>query len=463
MENVHIRNYKGKRIHFIGIGGISMSGLAEILIVQGYHISGSDLLNSAITGKLSHRGATIHLGHHPEQVHGADLIVHTAAVKEDNPEMMEARRLSLPIMDRATLVGQIMEIYPFAIGVSGTHGKTTTTSMLSIIMDQAKLDPTILVGGELDAIGGNVRTGNSQYFITEACEYVESFLKFHPYMALILNIDSDHLDYFRDIDHIYEAFMKYARLVLPQGYLIGCGDDPLVRRLVQDIHCHTVLFGIDTEAEWKASNLEYDELGCATYRAVYHEQDMGWFTLKVPGRHNVYNALAATASAWALGISEDIIKKALLAYTGAHRRFELKGTTHNGVKVLDDYAHHPTEVKATLQAASNLSHEKIWCIFQPHTYTRTKKLFLEFTEAFEGVDTLILADIYAAREKDEGDIHSKDLVRAIASKGQECIYLPSFEAITTYLREQTKTGDIVLTMGAGNIYEVGEQLLFTQV
>lgn len=459
MEKKHIQQFQGERVHFIGIGGISMSGLAEILLSRGYRVSGSDLKASPITRRLQHKGAVVFDGHRAEQVHGADLAIHTAAVKEDNPEMVEARRLNIPVLDRAALLGQLMETYAYAVGVSGTHGKTTTTAMMSLILYQAALDPTILLGGELEAVGGNVRTGSSHYFITEACEYVDSFLKFHPYMAVILNIDADHLDYFKDLDHIYASFAKYAALVPEKGFLIGCGDDPLVVKLAKTVQCKTVLYGIEQEADWTAADIHYDAFGCASYRAVFRSQDMGWFRLKVPGRHNIYNALAAAAGAWALGISVDAIRPALSAYQGTHRRFEFKGRTDRNVLVVDDYAHHPAEIKATLEAAAHVPHDKLWCIFQPHTYTRTHKLFQEFSSAFKGADTLIVADIYAAREKDPGLVHARDLAAAAALQGQNSLYLPDFPSIIAYLQENAKDGDLVLTMGAGDIHEVGEALL----
>jgi len=361
-------------------------------------------------------------------------------------------------MDRATLLGQIMETYPFAIGVSGTHGKTTTTSMLSMIMNRSGLDPTILVGGELDEIGGNVRAGHSKYFITEACEYVDSFLKFHPDMALILNIDRDHLDYFRDIDQIYDSFVKYAALVPSTGYVIGCGDDPLVSRLMDQADCHTVSYGIDHSADWSAKEISYDQKGCARFVAVKNGKTFETFGLKVPGRHNIYNALASIAAADVMGIPADRIKNAVSLYHGAHRRFEIKGKTENGATIVDDYAHHPTEIKATIQAALHYPHNRLWCIFQPHTYTRTKKLFREFTEAFRGVDTLILADIYAAREKDTGEISSRMLAEAISKKGQDCTYLPDFKEIEDTIRKHARPGDLILTMGAGDINQVGDDL-----
>ncbi len=459
MSKYHIRNFTGKHIHFVGIGGISMSGLAEILLEKAYQISGSDLQTSSLTKRLQNNGATIYQGHDAKNIKDVDLVVYTAAVKDDNPEIIEAKKRNIPIMDRATLLGQIMETFSFSIGVSGTHGKTTTTSMLSTMLNRAGLDPTILVGGELDEIGGNVRTGQSEYFITEACEYMDSFLKFKPFLAMILNIERDHLDYFKDIDHIYSSFLKFAQLVPKSGYVLGCGDDPRVTKLMTEVHSQTVSYGIDTPCDWMAFDINYDNLGNSEFRVENNGKDLGYFSLKVPGKHNIYNALASIAACGIIGISSEVMKDSLLHYHGTHRRFELKGKTNNQVTVLDDYAHHPTEVKATITAAHNYPYNQLWCIYQPHTYTRTKELFKEFTEAFQGVDYLIFADIYAAREKDPGDISSRMLAEAIADKGQNSIYLSNFKQIADYIQEHAKPNDLVITMGAGNVYQIGDILL----
>jgi UDP-N-acetylmuramate--alanine ligase len=458
MENIQLIQFKGKHIHFVGIGGISMSGLAEILLGRGYIVSGSDLNDSHIIKRLREKGATIHIGHSVDNVKGADLVVYTAAIKEENPEIQEALRLKIPMMDRATLLGQLMKTFRYSIGVSGTHGKTTTTSMLSVIMNHAELDPTILVGGELDEIGGNIRTGNSNYFVTEACEYCNSFLKFYPYIAIILNIEEDHLDFFKDIDDIYESFLKYAQLVPRNGYVVGCADDLRVSKLLEQVNCRTLSFGLNGSGDWSANNITYDEKGCASYRAVYKGQDMGRFSLTVPGEHNIYNALAASAAAWALGISREVIRDSLSTYSGTHRRFEKKGEL-NGITVIDDYAHHPTEIKATLKTAVNYPHKRLWCVFQPHTYTRTKKLFCDFVKSLSGIHELILVDIYAAREKDTGEIHSRDLAEAINNSGQSAIYLPSFEETVQHLRQNAESGDVIITMGAGTVHQIGEKFL----
>lgn len=459
MEHIHIRDYKGRHVHFIGIGGISMSGLAEILHEKGCRVSGSDLQTTPITEGLKNKGMTIYQGHNADNIQGADLIVYTAAVKDDNPELVEAKKRNIPAMDRASLLGQIIETFQTAIGVSGTHGKTTTTSMLALVMHESELDPTILVGGQLDEIGGNVRTGNSGFFITEACEYVDSFLKFRPNIALILNIDRDHLDYFKDIDHIYSSFVKYASLVPKSGHVIGCTDDPLVAKLMGSLDCNTISYGIDKPADWTAREITFDNRSCASFNAIYKGQSIGRFELKVPGRHNVYNALATIAAARIMGIEAEQIKSSLLKYHGTHRRFERKGTTQNQAVIIDDYAHHPTEIRTTINAALNYPHNRLWCIFQPHTYTRTKMLFNDFVEAFEGVDQLIITDIYAAREKDTGEVHSHMLADAIAEKGQNCIYISSFEEITEYVRNHAQPQDLIITMGAGTVYKVAEALL----
>lgn len=448
---------KNKTVHFIGIGGISMSGLAEILLTYGYKVSGSDRSPSHMTEKLKGHGARIFIGHNAENVQGADLVVYTAAVKDDNPELMEARRLNIPVMDRAEFLGYIMKGYSKGVAVSGTHGKTTTTSMLSLVLLNAGLDPTIMVGGELDAIGGNVKPGNSPYFITEACEYKGSFLKFNPYVGIILNIDADHLDYYKDINEIYDTFLKFAHIIPEDGVLIGWADDEKVLKIMGEVKCNTLSYGLK-KGDYIATDITYDDRGCASFKASFKGEDLGRFKLSVPGEHNVLNALASIACGHYFEISYENMKESLLAFTGTHRRFEHKGTK-NGVVVIDDYAHHPTEIKATIHAASNYPHERFYCVFQPHTYTRTISLFDDFATAFNGVDKLILADIYAAREKDNGEVNSAMLRDAIASNGVDCLYFDSFEKILDFLKGELKDGDLLITMGAGDVYKIGEDYL----
>ncbi|HZJ83751.1 MAG TPA: UDP-N-acetylmuramate--L-alanine ligase [Clostridia bacterium] len=458
MTKLEIDDLKGNHVHFIGIGGISMSGLAEILLHKGFAVSGSDLKQTHLTDNLINKGAKIYIGHDASNIEGADWVVFTIAVKEDNPELMAAEEKGLPIIERAGLLGKIMKSYSYSIGVSGTHGKTTTTSMLSLILQQGYLNPTVLVGGEVDDIGGNVRIGNSIYFLTEACEYNQSFLSFNPSIAIILNIDRDHLDFFKDIDHIYETFSKYSKLVPSRGYIIGCLDDPLTAKLMNEVKVRKISFAINNKADWMAKDIQYNRYGQPSYRAVYKGQDMGLYRLNVPGRYNIYNALAATATAWTMGISQSVIQNALESYKGTHRRFEIKGNLKD-VTIIDDYAHHPTEVRATLEAATQYPHKKIWCVFQPHTYTRTQNLFYEFADSFIDADEIIVTDIYPAREKEIQGVHSKHLAKAILDNGKSCRYMSSFDEAVDFISKNTNPGDIVLTMGAGDIFEVANRLI----
>jgi len=446
-------------IHFVGIGGISMSGLAEILLDQGYRISGSDLKASNVTDKLRKLGITINFNHCEDNITNPDLIVYTVAVKDSNPEMIKAKRLGIPIIDRAALLGEIMKSYPYSIAISGTHGKTTTTSMISTIMLEAELNPTIHLGGELDSIGGNTKIGGNKYFITEACEYYESFLKFHPYIAVILNIDLDHVDYFRDIEHIKSAFLKFASLVPKDGYVVANLDDINTKELLSKISCNVITFGINSaDAVWSAEDISYDDSGCVIFTLKKDKEPITEIRLCVPGSYNVSNSLAAISTCYALGCSIDSIKDGLLKFSGTHRRFETKGIVNN-IRVVDDYAHHPTEVRASLKASRNLGCTKIWCVFQPHTYTRTKSFLNEFAESFSDVDTVIITDIFAAREKDTGEIHSSALAEAINLRGQKAIYIKEFDSIVEYLADNALPGDLIVTMGAGDVYKIGEMFL----
>jgi len=460
LENINLSDLKNiKNVHFIGIGGISMSGLAEILKNHGYNISGSDMKSSNITERLKKDGIKIYIGHKEENIENCDLVVYTAAVKENNPELKKAKQLGIPTIERAVLLGQITKKYPYSIAISGTHGKTTTTSMISMIMLEANLNPTIHIGGELDAIGGNTRIGGNEYFITEACEYVESFLKLHPYLAVILNIEADHLDYFKDINHIKQAFLKFMNLVPEGGYIIACIDDPNVSSLLSQSSRNTVTYGIKSEnADWTARNIQFDVSGCASFDLVQNGNTISTIKLKVPGIHNVSNSLAAAAACHTLGCGINNIVMGLESFSGTHRRFEVKGVVDN-IKIIDDYAHHPSEIKATLKAAKSTSHSKIWCVFQPHTYTRTKLLLNDFSEAFFDADKVIVTDIYSAREIDTGEIHSSILAKEINAKSNNAIYISDFSDIVEYLKENVSPGDLILTMGAGDVYRVGEMFL----
>ncbi|MEG0772526.1 UDP-N-acetylmuramate--L-alanine ligase [Clostridium sp.] len=446
-----------KKVHFIGIGGISMSGLAEILLKNGYRVSGSDMKDSSIVDKLRKKGAEVYIGHNGNNITDVDLVVYTAAIHPDNDEYIRAIELNIPMMDRAEFLGKIMLGHKYGIAISGTHGKTTTTSMVSHIVLEEDVDPTILVGGELDAIDGNVLAGNSEYFITEACEYKGSFLKFFPYVGIILNIDADHLDYYRDLNHIKETFQSFVDIIPVDGYVIGNGDDSNVLDVVRTAKCNVITYGINN-GDYRAKNITYNAVGCGTFDVYKGDTLLFKVELNVPGEHNVLNSLAAICSSLALNLSTESIIAGLSKFKGTHRRFELKGVK-NGVYVIDDYAHHPTEIIATLKAAQNYPHKKIYAVFQPHTYTRTITLFNEFVHCFHGADEVILADIYAAREKDTGIVSSQKLGDSIRAIGVNALNFHSFEDIVSYLDENLKDGDLLLTIGAGDIYNVGEMYL----
>ena len=413
-------------VHFIGIGGISMSGLAEILMKEGFTVSGSDNKESSLTDHLTDKGAVIFYGQKASNIiDGINVVVYTAAIHEDNEEFMEAKRQGLPMLSRAELLGQLMTNYDTPIAVSGTHGKTTTTSMLSHIFLAGDMDPTISVGGILKAIHGNIRVGSSGLFVTEACEYTNSFLHFFPKISVILNIDADHLDFFKDLDDIRHSFRLFAELLPEDGTLVINGDIENLSYITDGLACRVVTFGREASLDYSASDIQYDEQGNASFDLIRHGIPSGHVTLSVGGEHNVYNALSAIAVADLLGVSAETIQEGLLSFHGTDRRFEYKGE-FNGITVIDDYAHHPTEIEATLKSAAHYPHRELWCIFQPHTYTRTKALFDEFAQALSHTDHLILADIYAARETDTLGISSEQLARAAASYGCDAIYLPVF-------------------------------------
>ncbi|MCT4594035.1 MAG: UDP-N-acetylmuramate--L-alanine ligase [Anaeromicrobium sp.] len=445
-------------IHFIGIGGISMSALAQILINFDYKVTGSDMNDSEITKKLSSQGATIHMGHNKNNISNPDLVVYTAAVKENNPELVEARTKEIPILSRAEMLGLLMKKFKNNIAVAGTHGKTTTTSMISVILDYNKYSPTILVGGQLDNIGGNVKVGSRDYFVTEACEYVGSFLKFFPTIGIILNIEEDHLDYFKDLDHIKETFKEFIDLIPKDGLLIAYGDDPNIQSIIDHVHCNLVTYGKDNNSDYYPSNISFNDLGYPSFDLYKRDEFLGKINLKVPGEHNLFNSLASIACCHHFGIDIDHINEALNTFGGTHRRFDLLGHINN-IKIVDDYAHHPTEIEATLKALSNMDHNNLWCVFQPHTFTRTLCLLDEFSQALAEVDNLIITDIYAAREKDTGEIHSKDLVKKIKKHNDKVKYMKEFDSIVNYIYENAKPNDLVITMGAGNVNSIGEQLV----
>jgi UDP-N-acetylmuramate--alanine ligase len=450
---------KPEAIHFIGIGGISMSGLAEILIEEGFTVTGSDANESDLTRHLKAKGAKVAYGQRAENITDEiDVVVYTAAVHPDNPEFISATEKKLHILTRAELLGQMMKNYENAIAVSGTHGKTTTTSMITEILLSADTDPTISVGGILNSISGNIRVGGPDLFVTEACEYTNSFLSFYPTTEVILNIEADHLDFFKDLKEIRQSFRLFAEKLPENGLLVINKDIEHMEDIIEGLPCKVITFGKDQESRYQAENISYDELARASYDLLVDGEVIDKVTLGVSGEHNVYNSLAAAAVCFELGISLEMIQKGLKRFTGTNRRFEKKGEV-SGVTIIDDYAHHPQEIRATLETAKHYPHKKLWVVFQPHTYTRTRAFLDEFAESLSLADEVILADIYAARETDNLGISSKDIAERIEKKGVKVHYIPSFEEIETFILENCIHGDLLITMGAGDIVKVGENLL----
>ncbi len=450
-------------LYFVGIGGISMSGLAEILADAGFRVSGSDSSESAMTHRLESKGITVFYGQRRENITAdIDCAVFTSAIRKDNPEYIAVHEKNIPSLTRAELLGQIMRNYDMPIAVSGTHGKTTTTSMISEILLKADADPTLSIGGMLKSIGGNIRVGRSEYFVTEACEYTNSFLSFYPKIGIILNIEEDHMDFFQDLSEIRRSFRRFAQLLPADGCLIINSAIPDLQEITRELPCRIVTYGQDPSADYRFDHITYNELGYPSFDLLVSGQSCGRYSLQVPGEHNAGNALAAIALADLLAIPRDTVRDALYAYTGADRRFEYKGTV-GGVTVIDDYAHHPTEVAATLKAAANYPHRALWCVFQPHTYTRTKTFLKDFAKALTLADKVILTDIYAAREPASLGaslgISSETLLGEIQALGQECYYFSTFDEIENFLLKNCIKGDLLITMGAGDVHKIGEKLL----
>ena len=450
-------------VFFSGIGGISMSGLARILRSRGFTVSGSDRASSAITEDLAKDGIPVMIGQKKENITGdIDLVVFTAAIHPDNPEYIAVNELGIPHMNRSVLLGQIMRCYKDPVAISGTHGKTTTTSMISEILMEAGTDPTLSIGGILSSIGGNVRIGKSHYFAAEACEYTNSFLDMFPGIGIILDIDEDHLDFFKDLADIRRSFRKFAQRIPADGALILNTQIPDYEEIAGGLDCDVILYGPDEKADYWPEDITYDEFAHPSYTLCSRGAD-GTVTrqpiaLSVPGEHNVYNSMAAVAAADRLGIDRRDTAAALYKYGGTERRFEKLGT-RNGFTVIDDYAHHPTEIEATLKTAANCPHHEIYCVFQSHTYTRTKALMKEFAKALTLADHIVLAPIYPARETDDLGISAHTLAAEIEALGHPCVCLDTFSEIENYLLKNCQKDDLVITMGAGNINEVGRNLV----
>lgn len=459
MPNIeHIKKYKN--IHMIGIGGISMSGIAAILQNWGFNVTGSDTSDSEAVQLLLKKGIKVVIGHSLEDVANSDVVIYSAAIKQDDLEMLEAKRLGIPTIERADFLGEITRCYKDTICISGTHGKTTTTSMVSLCFLEALKDPSIQVGALLKPLNGNYRVGNSEHFIIEACEYVESFLKFSPKAEIILNIDNDHLDYFKTFDNIKNAFIKYVKLLPNDGILITNADDKNCMDLPKYTGAKVYTYGLDNpNADFIAKNITFDDDGFPEFDVYYKNEFFVKLQLSVPGRHNILNALACTALCTEYGIERKDISVALERFTGAHRRFEFKGKINKTSSVYDDYAHHPTEIKATYNSLSNKKYNKSWVIFQPHTYSRTKTLLDDFANALINFDHIVVLDIYAAREKNIYNISSKDLVDKIKELGKDANYIPDFDECVKYVKDNIEKNDIVVTLGAGTVTEIGPMLV----
>ena len=450
-----IREYlvPGKRVHLVGIGGVSMCPLAEVLRGMGLTVQGSDMSESDTVRHLRSLGIDVAIGHSAENLKDCDLVIRTAAIHDENPEISGAIARGIPVYERAQAWGAIMQHYPNALCISGTHGKTTTTSMCTHIFMAAEADPTVMIGGTLPLLHSGYRVGNGDTIILESCEYCNSFLSFFPTVAVILNVEADHLDFFKDLNDIEHSFHQFAQLVPSAGHVIVNADNQGAMDSVQGLEHPILTFGLERPADCTASNL-HEEDGLPVFDVLIHGQPYAHVTLHVYGRHNVLNALAAAAAAHVLGLPGSAVEEGLAAFTGAGRRFEHKGTYH-GAEVYDDYAHHPDELHALLTTAKELPHKRLVVAFQPHTYSRTAKLFDRFVEELKIPDVAILAEIYAAREQNTLGISSSDLCRNIPG----AIYCSTLDKVTEELRKIAQPGDLILTVGAGDIYRAGDKLL----
>ena len=449
--NIHDYIAPGRRAHLAGIGGVSMSPLAEVLHKMGMVITGSDMHESATVDHLRSLGIPVAIGHRAENVGDAELVIRTAAIHDENPEIAAARARGIPVFERAQAWGSIMRGYKNALCISGTHGKTTTTSMCTHIIMAAQLDPTVMIGGTLPLLGSGYRVGHGDTIILESCEYCNSFLSFFPTVAVILNIEADHLDFFKDLEDVEHSFRAFADRVPENGLIVANADDANTMHTLEGETRPVLTFGLE-QGDVHAANLTWHN-GLPSFDVIYRGEVFTHVDLRVPGEHNVKNALAAAAASIALAVSPQAVSEGLNAFRGAGRRFEHKGSFH-GAEIYDDYAHHPGELQALLSAARALGYERIICAFQPHTYTRTHALFDDFVEVLREPDLTILAEIFAAREVNELGISSKDLAQRIP--GSE--YYSTLPEVTQRLRELAKPGDLILTVGAGDIYTVGEAL-----
>ncbi len=457
---------EGLRVHMVGIGGVGMCGAARVLLARGARVTGSDMRESANVRILRPLGAAIAIGHRAENVPAAaEVVVISAAVKEENPEVGAARERGLEVMKYSAMLGRLMKDKR-GVAIAGTHGKTTTTAMVTAGLEHSGRDPSYVVGGDMPGLGGSSRAGEGDFFVAEACEYDRSFLNLRPEIAVITNIEEDHLDYYRDISEIEEAFLEFASLLPSEGFLLARADDPRCRSVAEKVRCARETFSVSGESDWTARVVEWE--GIRSRVIVVHKRDeFVELELHVPGEHNVLNALAAVGVLFRAGLSGEEIKRALGTFRGVRRRFQFLGEV-GGVAFVDDYAHHPTEIKAALRAAREVfGGRKVWCVFQPHQHSRTRFLLAQFAESFADADVLVVPDIYFVRdsEADKRRISSADLAREVSRRGKQAVYIPTFNEIVRKLREDVEPGDVVITMGAGNIGELGHALAreFTEV
>lgn len=441
-----------KRIHMIGIGGSGMCPIAEILHSEGFEITGSDVFESDTLERIRSYGIPVHMGHRGENIKGAQLVVYTAAVKQDNPELVAAKEQGIPAIERSVMLGMVARRYQNSIAVSGTHGKTSTTAMLTQILINGGKDPTAIIGGKLPFIGGNGRVGASENMVCEACEYVDTFLQLTPAISIILNIDADHLDYFKDLEHIIHSFHRFAGQT--SRLLVVNGDDANTRKAIEGLSLPVLTFGLGENNDYRAVNISAHAGVKEQFTLSYRGEPLTDITLSVPGKHNIYNALAAAAAAHYLGVAPDDIAFSLHQFTGVHRRFEILGDLH-GITVADDFAHHPTELKATLTAAMQMGFQQVWAVFQPHTFSRTFLLLNDFAEALSIPDHAVISEILPVRETNTYGIYAKDL----ADKVPGSVWFKTFEEITDYVTQKAQPGDLILTLGGGNIYECAHMIV----
>ena len=454
IKTSYLEGLKNKEIYMIGIGGSSMSVLAEFLIHHGFKISGSDRSETDITLSLKEAGFDIYIGHDEKNIKNPDLVVYTAAIKFDNPEYIEAKRKNIPIIERSVLLGEILSFYPKSISVSGTHGKTTTTSMITTILRESGRNPSVQIGGIIKGMDRSAMIGGDEFFVNEACEYSNSFLHFKSHMGIVLNIEPEHLDFFGTFDKIIESFENFVSIIPEDGHLIVCKDNESAMKIIPSAVCNVSTYSVsDTSAGVYAKNIKYDSEGCGYYDLYINDTSFGTVYLQVIGLHNISNSLAAIAACYNLGCTARECIDGIRSFTGANRRFEVKGK-YNGITVVDDYAHHPSEITATLASVRKASYNKIWAVFQPHTYTRAKKFIKEFSESFDDCDCVIVTDIYASRESDPGDIHSSQIAEEINNHSNNSIYKDSLESAASYLKENAKSGDIIITLGAGDVNKI---------